>query len=135
MIRCVYVRVYVRVCVCVCALLWLQSTPQDPFFEVKLKSGVKEITATEVLLADGTGIKYGMNVWAAGIGPVPVVLDLIKVMDSASRPPTYAQVWPLCPSVVSLFERMLVLQTFLHCGPGDTGASGCGKLGSWAVSR
>jgi NADH:ubiquinone reductase (non-electrogenic) len=43
-----------------------------------LKSSVKEVTSTDMTLNDGTVIPYGIAVWAAGIGPLPLTLDLIK---------------------------------------------------------
>ncbi len=41
-----------------------------------------QVTATEVLLNDGTVIPYGIAVWAAGIGPLPLTLDLISQVAS-----------------------------------------------------
>lgn len=46
--------------------------------EVLLQAGVKEVTSDSILLADGRFIRYGLSVWAAGNGPVPLVLDLTK---------------------------------------------------------
>lgn len=46
--------------------------------EVLLKVGVKEVKPREILLSDGRVIPYGLAVWAAGNGPLPLVLDLIK---------------------------------------------------------
>eukprot|EP00904_Undaria_pinnatifida_P011571 jgi/Undpi1/7544/HiC_scaffold_22.g10017.m1 len=49
--------------------------------EVMLKVGVKAVTATHLDLSDGSSIPYGLAVWAAGNGPLPLVLDLIKSID------------------------------------------------------
>lgn len=49
--------------------------------EVLLKSGVKAVTGTNVELSDGTSIPYGLAVWAAGNGPLPLVMDLIQTVD------------------------------------------------------
>ncbi len=46
--------------------------------EVLLKVGVKEVRNREMVLSDGSVIPYGLAVWAAGNGPLPLVLDLIK---------------------------------------------------------
>ncbi|CAM9508288.1 unnamed protein product, partial [Discosporangium mesarthrocarpum] len=45
--------------------------------ELLLQSGVKEVTATHINLKDDTSIPYGLAVWAAGNGPLPLVRDLI----------------------------------------------------------
>jgi len=49
--------------------------------EVLLKAGVKEVTSDSVILTDDTRIRYGLSVWAAGNGPVPLVLDLTKRIE------------------------------------------------------
>lgn len=46
--------------------------------QVILKTGVKQVSQTSVLLNSGEDIPYGFCVWAAGNGPVPLVLDLIN---------------------------------------------------------
>lgn len=46
--------------------------------QVLLKAGVSEIAEKEVVLSSGEKIPYGFCVWAAGNGPVPLVLDLIE---------------------------------------------------------
>ena len=46
-----------------------------------------QVTATDVLLNDGTVIPYGIAVWAAGIGPLPVTLDLISQAPPPHTPP------------------------------------------------
>ena len=49
--------------------------------EVLLKAGVSEITDRVVSLSSGRDIPYGFCVWAAGNGPVPIILDLIEGVD------------------------------------------------------
>lgn len=49
--------------------------------EVLLKVGVKAVTGTQLELSDGSTIPYGLAVWAAGNGPLPLVLDLIQAVD------------------------------------------------------
>jgi len=46
--------------------------------EVIVGVGVNEVKEREVLLADGRTIPYGISVWAAGIGPLPLTLDTIN---------------------------------------------------------
>ena len=45
--------------------------------ELLLDSSVKEVTENTILLNDGTEINYGLSVWAAGNGPLPLTLQLI----------------------------------------------------------
>lgn len=54
---------------------------QGEMTEVLLKSGVTAVTGTHIDLSDGTSIPYGLAVWAAGNGPLPLVLDLIERVD------------------------------------------------------
>ena len=44
---------------------------------VLLRAGVKEVHDKEIELSNGERIPYGFCVWAAGNGPVPLVLDVI----------------------------------------------------------
>lgn len=60
---------------------------QPDYVQVLLKSSVKEVTATDVLLNDGTVIPYGVAVWAAGIGPLPITLDLISQVEEQKSDP------------------------------------------------
>ncbi|GAB5034123.1 nadh dehydrogenase [Nannochloropsis oceanica] len=46
--------------------------------QVLLKVGVKEVRNREIVLSDNSTIPYGLAVWAAGNGPLPLVLNLIK---------------------------------------------------------
>ncbi len=46
---------------------------------------VKEVRPTEVLLADGSIIPFGMVVWSTGIGATPLVRKLGLPMDRAQR--------------------------------------------------
>lgn len=55
------------------------SDPEaEPMVQVLLKAGVKQVEASEITLADNTTIPYGLSVWAAGNGPLPLVMDMIK---------------------------------------------------------
>lgn len=46
--------------------------------EVLLKVGVKEVKNRDIVLSDGRSLPYGLAVWAAGNGPLPLVSNLIK---------------------------------------------------------
>lgn len=45
--------------------------------ELLLDSSVKEVTAKTILLNDGNTINYGLSVWAAGNGPLPLTLQIV----------------------------------------------------------
>lgn len=56
---------------------------QDGFIErelveVVLETGVREVTDTAVQLSTNRTINYGFCLWAAGNGPVPLVLDMVE---------------------------------------------------------
>ena len=59
----------------------IQGVPED-YVQVMMKSAVKEVTSSEIKLGDGTIIPYGIAVWAAGIGPMPLTLDLSKKVST-----------------------------------------------------
>uniref|UniRef100_A0A7R9UDT3 FAD/NAD(P)-binding domain-containing protein n=1 Tax=Pinguiococcus pyrenoidosus TaxID=172671 RepID=A0A7R9UDT3_9STRA len=46
--------------------------------EVILGVGVKEVKQREILLSDGRTVPYGLSIWAAGNGPLPLVLETIN---------------------------------------------------------
>ncbi|GAX23811.1 NADH dehydrogenase [Fistulifera solaris] len=48
--------------------------------ELLLDSSVKEVGEDTIFLNDGTKVPYGMAVWAAGNGPLPITLSLIDKM-------------------------------------------------------
>ena len=48
--------------------------------ELLLGSSVKEVTEKTIELMDGNLIHYGLAVWAAGNGPVPITLQLIGAL-------------------------------------------------------
>ncbi|OEU22136.1 hypothetical protein FRACYDRAFT_205063 [Fragilariopsis cylindrus CCMP1102] len=53
--------------------------------ELLLDSSVKEVTAKTILLNDGNTINYGLSVWAAGNGPLPLTLQIVdKLGDEQS---------------------------------------------------
>jgi len=48
--------------------------------ELLLDSSVKEVTAKQILLNDGNIIDYGLSVWAAGNGPLPLTLQIVETL-------------------------------------------------------
>jgi len=50
--------------------------------ELLLNSGVSEVKESCIALKDGTEIPYGLAVWAAGNGPLPITLQLIDSLGS-----------------------------------------------------
>lgn len=48
--------------------------------ELLLSSSVKEVTEKTIELNDGNVLHYGLAVWAAGNGPVPITLQLIDAL-------------------------------------------------------
>jgi NADH:ubiquinone reductase (non-electrogenic) len=55
-----------------------QGYIQQEMTEVLLKVGVKAVTDTVISLSNGIEMPYGLAVWAAGNGPLPLVVDLIE---------------------------------------------------------
>ena len=45
--------------------------------ELMLESSVREVAEDTIVLNDGREIPYGLAVWAAGNGPIPLTLGLI----------------------------------------------------------
>jgi NADH dehydrogenase FAD-containing subunit len=46
--------------------------------ELLLESSVKEVTEKTIVLNDGSSINYGLSVWAAGNGPLPLTLQIVE---------------------------------------------------------
>mmetsp|Transcript_39424 Transcript_39424/g.80877 ORF Transcript_39424/g.80877 Transcript_39424/m.80877 type:complete len:637 (+) Transcript_39424:94-2004(+) len=59
--------------------------------ELLLDSGVKEVTDEKILLSDGSEIPYGLAVWAAGNGPLPITLNLIDALGNGGSEQTEGQ--------------------------------------------
>jgi len=52
-----------------------------PLVEVLLKAGVQEVTPNKIKLSNNQSLPYGLAVWAAGIGPLPLILDMTKRIE------------------------------------------------------
>ncbi|KAL1530277.1 hypothetical protein AB1Y20_001189 [Prymnesium parvum] len=61
------------------ALEKLRSSEKGFSVDVRLSAGVKEVSEDEIFLSDGSTIRYGLALWAAGIG----TLDFVKQTSSA----------------------------------------------------
>lgn len=59
--------------------------------ELLLESGVKEVKENVICLNNGEEIPYGLSVWAAGNGPLPITLQTIEALGSLSSEQTDAQ--------------------------------------------
>eukprot|EP00529_Nitzschia_sp_RCC80_P014208 CAMPEP_0113507162 /NCGR_PEP_ID=MMETSP0014_2-20120614/36306_1 /TAXON_ID=2857 /ORGANISM="Nitzschia sp." /LENGTH=746 /DNA_ID=CAMNT_0000402729 /DNA_START=86 /DNA_END=2326 /DNA_ORIENTATION=+ /assembly_acc=CAM_ASM_000159 len=51
--------------------------------ELLLDSSVKEVTENTIMLNDGSDIDYGLAVWAAGNGPLPLTLQIVEELGEA----------------------------------------------------
>jgi NADH dehydrogenase FAD-containing subunit len=50
--------------------------------KIMLKSGVKEVGETYIEFMNGERLNYGFCVWAAGNGPIPLILDAVERVDA-----------------------------------------------------
>lgn len=77
-----------------------------------LKVGVKAVTGTQLELSDGSSIPYGLAVWAAGNGPLPLVLDLIEAVDQQQEKAS----WGRCCSCCTLYDNVCwFCRTIVEC--------------------
>lgn len=53
--------------------------------ELLLESGVKEVSETKIYLNNGEEIPYGLSVWAAGNGPLPITLQLVDALSDSEE--------------------------------------------------
>ena len=53
--------------------------------ELLLESGVGEVKEDVIVLNNGREIPYGMAVWAAGNGPLPLTLNLIDALEGTEQ--------------------------------------------------
>eukprot|EP00594_Rhizosolenia_setigera_P014086 CAMPEP_0178965062 /NCGR_PEP_ID=MMETSP0789-20121207/16048_1 /TAXON_ID=3005 /ORGANISM="Rhizosolenia setigera, Strain CCMP 1694" /LENGTH=673 /DNA_ID=CAMNT_0020649955 /DNA_START=62 /DNA_END=2083 /DNA_ORIENTATION=+ len=53
--------------------------------ELLLDSGVSEIKENVILLNDGREVPYGLSVWAAGNGPLPITLQAIEALSETEN--------------------------------------------------
>ena len=66
--------------------------PQFKLTELLLESGVKEVKEDVVCLKDGREIPYGVAVWAAGNGPLPITLNIIAALGEGEQVSFFVQI-------------------------------------------
>jgi NADH dehydrogenase FAD-containing subunit len=60
--------------------------PEDfKFTELLLSSGVSEVKEDRIILNDSREVPYGLAVWAAGNGPLPITLQLIEAIGEGEQ--------------------------------------------------
>jgi NADH dehydrogenase FAD-containing subunit len=52
--------------------------------EILLNKQVSEVTSQYIYFKDGTKIQYGMSLWAAGIGQLPITKNIIESLTSTT---------------------------------------------------
>lgn len=59
------------------------SLPEDfKLIQLLLETSVKEVKKGSIELSDGTIVPYGLALWVAGNGPIPLTLGLVKSLGS-----------------------------------------------------
>jgi len=53
--------------------------------EILLNKQVSEVTANYVYFKDGDKIQYGMSLWAAGIGPLPITTNMVEALEDTEQ--------------------------------------------------
>lgn len=53
--------------------------------EILLNKQVSEVTANYVYFKDGDKIQYGMSLWAAGIGPLPITTNVVESLEGTEQ--------------------------------------------------
>ena len=53
--------------------------------EILLNKLVSEVSANYVYFKDGEKIPYGMSLWAAGIGPLPITTSMVESLDDTEQ--------------------------------------------------
>lgn len=53
---------------------------REDLTELIIDTPVKEVTADEIVLGNGQVVPYGLAVWAGGIGPLPITLQIIEAI-------------------------------------------------------
>ena len=58
---------------------------REDLTEVLLGKAVKEVTEDDIFLSDGSKIPFGLAIWAGGIGPLPITLNLIDAIGGMQK--------------------------------------------------
>ena len=89
-----------------------------PPIQLALGSPVREVTAMSVRLENGTDVPYGMAVWAAGNGPLPITTQIVEALGQDG----------------SLTRGRIAVDPFLRAiGAEGVGAEGVYALGDCAA--
>ena len=67
------------------ALEKLRSRSKGVQVDVRLQAGVREVTEDEIHLSDGTSLRYGLALWAAGIGTLGFVRSTSEAIGGAQQ--------------------------------------------------
>jgi NADH:ubiquinone reductase (non-electrogenic) len=90
-----------------------QGYIQQEMTEVLLKVGVKAVTDTVISLSNGVEMPYGLAVWAAGNGPLPLVVDLIEQSEKQKEKSAWGR--GRLVDRMYLYFLMFIAITFLIC--------------------
>ena len=63
----------------------IEGIPTLQPLEILLNKQVSEVSANYIYFKDGEKINYGMSLWAAGIGPLPLTTSLIEEMEDTEQ--------------------------------------------------
>lgn len=63
----------------------VEGVPTLQPLEILLNKQVSEVSANYVYFKDGEKIAYGMSLWAAGIGPLPITTSLIETLGETEQ--------------------------------------------------
>lgn len=63
----------------------LEGVPKLQPLEILLNKQVSEVSANYVYFKDGEKLPYGMALWAAGIGPLPITTSLIESLEETDQ--------------------------------------------------
>jgi len=53
--------------------------------QILLNKQVSEVSANHIYFKDGEKIQYGMSLWAAGIGPLPITSNMIEALEGTEQ--------------------------------------------------
>ena len=63
----------------------IEGVPPLQPCEILLNKQVSEVSANYVYFKDGDKIQYGMSLWAAGIGPLPITTNMIEALEETEQ--------------------------------------------------
>ena len=63
----------------------IEGVPALQPCEILLNKQVSEVSAKYVYFKDGSKLKYGMALWAAGIGPLPITSNVVEALEDTEQ--------------------------------------------------